>query len=134
MMKTEKAQAERLQDLGRRLRITKVVASRTVKGRFGDTFVGYAAEFDSVQEEGGRGLLHAGDGAAASQGVTLEEARIAGLLLGMQADISAHDHAFAGSNIQGEEHAAAIQGIKHNYSLLISELLGGSPDLEKDTK
>lgn len=116
-----------------RLRVTKVVCTRAVKGRSGDSFAGFSAAWDTTQDDGG------GQGAdlietigeddakrAASQGMTLKEARIAAHLLGMQADVTAFEHAAAGSILKKHECDRAVEAIKFNYGQLMAELLGGS--------
>jgi len=110
-----------------RLKITKVVATRSVKGRAGDHYVGFSAAWDTIQDDAGTGgdlmLVQDGDQAAADhQGMTLKEAKIAGYILGMQADITAHQHAAAGGSISPEQCKSAVQAIKGNYSRLLAEV------------
>lgn len=107
-----------------RLRITKVVATRSVKGKHGDVFVGYSSAWDSVQEDGGQGLVHTGGEAdEAAQGMTLKEAKMAAYILGMQADTTAFEQAMAGSIITPEQCERACKAIKHNYGQLMAKLL-----------
>ena len=109
-----------------KLRITKVVATRSVKGRSGDTFVGFSAAWDSVQEDGGQGLDGAmEDDEVASQGMTLKESKIAAHMLGMQADITAFEHAAAGSICRKPESDRAVEAIKHNYGQLMAAVFQG---------
>jgi hypothetical protein len=114
-----------------RLRVTKVVCTRSVKGKFGDHYVGFSAAWDSMQDDAGGGadLLSAqGEGetkiAVAQTGLSLKEAKVASLMLGMQADCAAHDHAMAGSNITVEQRESALRAIRNNYTKLIAETLG----------
>ena len=58
------------------------------------------------------------------QGMTLREGRLAALVLGMQVDIAAHEHAVAGSNITSEQLQNARRSIKANYTRLMLEVLG----------
>ncbi len=108
-----------------KLKITKVVCTRSVKGRSGDHFVGFSAAWDSVQDDGGRGLAETmDDSEVAASGMTLKEAKVAAYLLGMQADQTAFQNAAAGSLLTQAEAEHACKAIKHNYGRLMSSLLG----------
>jgi len=125
----KKALEDTIRNLTAHLRVTKVVCTRSVKGRQGDNYVGFSAAWDSTQDDaGGAADLSGAQGEkdtrlAAAQGMTLGEARMAALVLGMQADLSAHDHAMAGCNLPPEQHSGATQAIKHNYMKLMAERL-----------
>lgn len=109
----------------RNLRVTKVVATRSVKGRHGDHFAGFAACWDSVQDEpagAGKDLLSLTDDVA-STGMTLQEARVAYYLVSMQADIAAHEAALANGGISSQHCSDAIQALRGNYSMLIRKAL-----------
>jgi hypothetical protein len=112
------------------LRVTKVVATRSVKGKYGDTYVGFSAAWNTVQEDGGHDLLSTGDETDASTTVTsmtLQEALVASCLLAREADIAAHRNAMAGGNISPASCDAAIRAIKQNYSqVLVSVLDSGT--------
>ena len=107
------------------LRVTKVVATRCVKGPKGDSFAGFSAQWDTVQEDGGQGLLEAGDGETPSNAMTLRDAKIAGYLVAMQADIAAHEHAMASGSISVQYCKDAVRGIKNNYGKLIKDTFEG---------
>lgn len=120
-----------IQRIKQNLRITKVVCTRSVKGKFGDHYVGFSAAWDSIQDDAGGGAdLNSaqGDGetkvAVSQTGLSLKESKVASLMLGMQADCAAHDHAMAGSNITPEQREAALRAIRNNYTKLIAETLG----------
>lgn len=121
-----------LEHIRKRLRVTKTVCARTVKGPGGDTYVGQAAAWDTLQDDAGGGgselIPSAGSdaGLAYGRGMTLLEAKLAGYILGMQVDIAAHDHAMAGGNMAPEQRDAAVRMIKHNYCRLIAEALKGA--------
>ena len=109
----------------RNLRITKVIATRSIKGKNGDSFAGYSAAWDSVQEDGAKGFDTLADaGADADRGMSMKEARVAHYLLAMQADISAHEAALAGGNISPDFCRDAVASIKRNYGKLIRAVLG----------
>ena len=121
------------------LRVTKVVCTRSVKGRGGDNFVGFSSVWDSIQDDAGGAvelLPTMGEGdvqiAQSQMGMTLREAKMASLLVGMQADIAAHDNAACSGNITSEYRDQAVRAIKGNYARLIVDLLGGETSGEKD--
>jgi hypothetical protein len=109
------------------IRVTKVVATRSVKGKGGDTYAGFSAAWNTVQDDAGGGIdALLNDTAEAQGGMTLKEARIAHLMVAMQADLAAHDAALAGGNISNNYHREAAKAIKTNYIRMIRETLAGS--------
>lgn len=104
------------------IRVTKVVATRSVKGARGDSYAGFSAAWDTIQEDGGHDLIHTGD--ASGPGMTLKEARIAHYMVAMQADIAAYEAALAGGNLPVRTCQDAIQAVKANYGKLIQRALG----------
>lgn len=121
-----------LQRIKSNLRVTKVVATRSVKGQRGDHFAGFAACFDSVQDEGagiGKDLvetLDPTDGNVATGGMTLKEARVAHYLVSMQADIAAHEAALASGSISSQFCSDACKAIRSSYGKLIRRALEGN--------
>jgi hypothetical protein len=116
------------------IRITKVVATRSVKGKGGDTYAGFSAAWNTVQDDAGGGIdALLSDADESKSGMTLREARVAHLMVAMQADLAAHDAALAGGNISNNYHREAQRGIKANYSRMIRETLAGAP-APADTK
>lgn len=116
------------------LRVTKVVATRSVKGKYGDTFVGFSAAWNSVQEDGGQNLVNAGDDADESKtltGMTMEEAVVASCIIAREADIAAYRNAAAGGNISKDTSDNAIAAIRSNYSKMIVQALGVASDAPK---
>ena len=113
-----------LKNVSSRIRVTKVVATRSFKGRRGDNYVGFSAGWDSTQDDAGGepegGVNQADD---VQSGMTIKEAKVASLILGMQADIAVLDNALAGSSITQGECETARRGIKSNYNVLISRAL-----------
>ncbi|NBR00939.1 MAG: hypothetical protein EBT79_06410 [Actinobacteria bacterium] len=114
------------------IRVTKVVATRSVKGKGGDTYAGFSAAWNTVQDDAGGGIdALLSDTAEAQSGMTLREARVAHLMVAMQADLAAHDAALAGGNISNNYHREAHRGIKANYSRMIREVFAGAPQSDK---
>jgi len=111
------------------LRISKVVATRAVKTKNGDFFVGLSAAWDSTQEDaGGMGtdLIDAMDEgeqhlATVQRGMTLKQSVIAGMILGMQVDIQAVTHALCGGAISEGEFNNAVKAIRRNYMSKLGE-------------
>lgn len=109
------------------MRVTKIVATRSIKTKGGDFFVGFSAAWDTVQEDGGQGLVHVEDERAeAANGMTLQEARVAYYLLAMQADISAHEAALANGALSATACSDASKSIRNNYGKLIRMVLNGN--------
>lgn len=116
------------------LRVTKVVATRSVKGKYGDTFVGFSAAWNSVQEDGGQNLVNAGDDTDESKtltGMTMEEAIVASCIVAREADIAAYRNAAAGGNVSKDQSDNAIAAIRSNYSKMIVQALGAVADAPK---
>jgi len=107
---------ERVQKIRDALRVTRVVATRSVRGRFGESFAGFTAGLtDDVSDR--TGLV--ADAEEASNGMSLADARIAFYLVAMQADEVAYEAAVAGGDISPEACAEAIRRIRMNYNRLI---------------
>jgi hypothetical protein len=114
-------------EIKRHLRVTKVVCTRSVKGRNGDTYVGFSAAWDTVQDDAGGGIdLIADEGM--SKGLTLKESKLAALILAMQVDLAAHNHAAAGGNLSEVELQKVRNGIQIGYHQLIAEAMFGNGD------
>lgn len=111
------------------LRVTKVVATRSVKTGRGDFFAGVSAGWKTVQDDaGGPGAdmeLTMTDAEQVQQGMTLKEARIARYIVAMEADIGAYEAAYANGAISQSKKNEAIKVVKNNYGLLIREVLMG---------
>ncbi len=112
------------------MRITKVVCTRSVKGRNGDHYVGFSAAWDSTQDDaGGGGTLMSTMPdtevviGQSQTGLTMKDAKVASLLLGMQADLAAYDNAWASHDVTAEQRDTAHKGIKSNYGKMLMELL-----------
>ena len=103
------------------LRVTKDVCTRSVKGQRGDSFAGFSAAWNTVQDDGTQGMEDVGDDDVPTQAMTLKEAKIAGYLLAMQADISAYQHAWAGGSIPKSTMDDAIRNLRINYLKLVTE-------------
>lgn len=110
-----------------RMLVTKVVATRAIKTKQGDFFVGFSAAWDSKQEDAGGGgadLIDALPENVPPQGMTLKEAKIAGYLLSLQVDLQAQDSALAGGAMSVDTHRRNQQMTRQNYDRLLEMELG----------
>ena len=110
------------------VRVTKVVCTRSVKGQRGDSYVGFSAAWDTVQDDAGGGgdlasPLDETNGLVSANGLSLKDARLAALMLGMQVDIAAHAQAMAGGNLPQAQYEEAAKAIRNNYVKLIADLV-----------
>jgi hypothetical protein len=115
------------------IRITKITTTRSIKSRNGDTFCGFSAAWQSVQDDhGGMGAdAHsepADDAAAAAQGLSLSDARLARLLLSMECDVAALESAMANGGISANYYADAVRAVRSNYHQLIQQEMGVTPN------
>jgi hypothetical protein len=113
----------RLANIIARMRVTKVVATRSVKGAHGDTFVGFSAAFDTVQEDRIESVMAPGEDASSVGAMTLREAQLAALLLGQQADLAAYRNAVAGGNVGNKYYEEAVRLVNSNYATLLGKAL-----------
>lgn len=120
---------ERLRGVRSKLRITKITVTRSVKGRNGDSFVGFSAAWQSVQDDmGGPGAdimpTSGEEEVVASQGMTIEEAKIARYMLAMECDIAALESAAANGSISAKFFQDSVAGVTANYNRLVLRALG----------
>ena len=129
MTSEEQMVEQGIQHLVDALSVSKIVVTRSVKGLRGDSYLGFSVSFETIQDDaGGRGsdLISAQDGDVAlamKQGLSLKDARLASLLLGMQVDCAAHEQAWAGGNITRVQCDETVRAIKQNYTKLLADTL-----------
>jgi len=124
---------EQLRKIRKGIRITKITTTRSVKGRNGDSFVGFSAAWQSVQDDhGGPGAdVQANpedDRVYAAQGLTLKEAKLARYMLAMECDLAALESALANGSITPNYFKDAVRGVKNNYDMLVLREMGALPD------
>lgn len=125
----DESQLALIRGVRERLKMTKVVATRALKTKKGDFFVGMSAAWDTQQDDAGRfgtDLISAMDEqdtqiAVSQGGMSPLEARVAACMLAMEVDLQAHAAALAGSAITEGEYRQACHGIKANYGRLIAQ-------------
>lgn len=131
---TDEAIKAELQRIRANIRVTKVVATRAVKGKGGDSYAGFSASWNTVQDDSGGGIESLFDDATEARGgMTLKEARVAHLMVAMQADLAAYDAAWAGGNISASLRDEAHRGIKANYNKMIREAFNPTQQKTTDT-
>ena len=124
---------EKLRKIRKGIRITKITCTRSVKGRNGDSFVGFSAAWQSIQDD------HGGPGADvqadveddqvyADQGLTLKDAKLARYMVAMEADLGALESALANGSITPNYFQDAVRGVKNNYDALVLREMGALPD------
>lgn len=110
-----------------KLRITKVVATRSVKTKSGDFFAGMSAAWDSVQDDaGGPGAdldLLTSTSAVASSGMSLLDARLSSTLLAMEATTAAWRAALIEGAITDTEFETRTTRVRRRASDQISAIL-----------
>jgi hypothetical protein len=115
----------RLKEIEGKLRFTKIVASRNIKGRGGDVFTCFSVMSEDFQDPSAEAVS---DPEIASQGMTLDEARIAHLIVAQMADIAAHEQALATGSITPDFFRDRVSGIKRNYGKLIAWAMKVRPE------
>jgi hypothetical protein len=114
------------------LRITKVVATRSVKTKRGDYFAGFAAAWNSVQDDaGGAGAdmeLMTTAAEEAMSGMTFQDAILAHSLVALEADIAAYSHARADGAMATSEFGEAVKALKNNHAKIIRDRLMSTPN------
>lgn len=124
---------ERLRRIRKGLRITKITCTRSIKGRNGDTFVGFSAAWQSVQDDhGGPGAdvmaTATDDQVYAAQGMPLKDAKIARQMLAMECDLAALESALANGTISPNYFKDAARGVKNNYNQIVLREMGALHD------
>lgn len=94
------------------LRITKIVTTRSLKTREGDTYTGFTAHWDTVQDDDPSGDIP-------SKPLTIEEARIAHLLLAKETDVASYTSAIANGSVGLEEGQKAISMLNQRYEHIL---------------
>jgi hypothetical protein len=110
------------------LSVTKVVVTRSVKTRNGDYFAGFAAAWNTVQDDaGGPGadmdLAPMTTADQAQSGMSLKEAITAHTLLALEADTAAYGHARVNGALSDSEYNDALAATKNNHAKILRDRL-----------
>ncbi len=124
---------ERLRKIKRGIRITKISCTRSVKGRNGDSFVGFSAGWQSVQDDysgPGADVMNEpeADKTYVEQGLTIKDAKLARYMLSMEVDLAALESALANGSISPDYFEDAVRGVRHNYNQLVLREMGALPN------
>lgn len=120
---------ERLRRIREGIRITKITCTRSVKGRNGDSFVGFSAAWQSVQDDQGGlgadvGADREDDATYAAQGCSLQDAKLARYMLSMECDLAALESAAVNGGISPERFRDSIRAVKEAYNRLVLREMG----------
>ena len=99
-----------------KIKVTRVICSRTVKCSQGDVFVSLSSCWNT--------LFSGGPEEEVSAGMTLKEAKMTAYLLGLDVDQIAFARAMAGGLMTSAEYEKGLTALRNNYSLLTAQLLG----------
>lgn len=117
-----------------KVRIQKVVVTRSIKTSRGDFFVGFSAAWDSVQDDSMHSIESCMDDDAHDiSGMTVSEARLATLALGMQVDLAAITNAHTGCGLNDEEARSLLTTTKDRYSKRIDAVVKQRAELAQKT-
>jgi hypothetical protein len=132
----DKDRKDQIQNAVNRVRdnmtVTKVVATRAVKTKRGDFFVGMSAAWNSVQDDsGGMGsdmdlTMETSD--HVSSGMSVIDARIAQHILNKEASVAAWGNALTEGAISFESYEARVNQIKSNTVAHIDRILPEGKD------
>jgi len=127
-----KGQRDRIQAIRSRMRVSKVVCTRSIRGPGGESFLGWSVGFESRQVDAGGAsdLMGVQDGdeeqaALREYGMSRGDAKLASLLLGLDVDLQSLDNAVAGNVISAEDREKRLRAVKANYQQLLQAALGG---------
>lgn len=126
---------QRLRRIRDGIRIVKITCTRAVKGRNGDSFVGFSAMWQSVQDDhGGPGAdlqpSNEEERASLEQGISLKDARVARYMLAMECDIAALESAVANGSISPSYFHDSVRGVRENYNRFILREMGVRDDAD----
>lgn len=135
-MSTDLKEIQRLVDDTRsKMRITKVVATRAIKTRKGDFFCGMSSAWESRQDDvlghGADAALSAEDSDISSSGMSIEEARVAQVLLHLEATLGACRAALTDGAITMRDFDYRVHQAKKNTLAHLSRLISKTEAKEK---
>lgn len=114
------------------LRITKITATRAIKGSTGESFVGFSGGIDSIEDKTDTMLDEVERQQSIEGGLSLKDAKLAHLILAMHTDLQAIDVAWASGSITAQYRSDFLRATKQRYALLIRELVLGPQTAPSD--
>jgi hypothetical protein len=118
-----------LERIASQIRVTKLVATRSVRGNTGESFAGFSAGFDSIEDKSGITMEESEIVEIPRGGLSLKDARIAYFMLSMHADFSAIDAAWASGSISDQHRKDLQAATKRRYGLLLRKHIAGDGDV-----
>ena len=125
---TREEAEKKLRRIRKGIRVTKITATRSIKGPRGDTFIGFSAAWQSIQDDfsgpGADVMPEPEDEAAyAEQGLSLSDAKLARYMLSMEVDLAALESALANHTIGLEFYEKSVVSVKQNYNALVHKAM-----------
>lgn len=102
-MSDKKALKEQISSIKAKAKVHQITVSRIVKGRGGDVFVSLNTSYP-VEED---------------NSLSLKEARLASHIIGLEANLLAHEQACAGGILSLEEYEKRVAEVKESFAYLI---------------
>lgn len=112
---------ERVASVRSHLRVTKVIATRCIRTQKGDFFCGMSSAWNSAQDSTDLDVLSDSD--VAESGMSLEDSKIAHILLTMEVGIGAHRAAVSEGALTNEEYENRVKQIKRNTLVALQKIL-----------
>jgi hypothetical protein len=124
-----------MRKIAAKMKVAKIVVTRSVKGRQGDSFVGWSVFSDSLQEDGaGQGKDLTGlveDDDIRRQGVSLEQAQMMTFIAGRMVDDMAYQKAAAGGLISEAASQDSRMVLRRKYREILRRAVFEA-DVEED--
>jgi hypothetical protein len=112
--------------LRKKLAITKITVTRSIKSPRGDVFVGFSSAFDTVQDDisgpGSDSELLVSDSEVKQSALTLDEARMSHLVLSLEVNLAAAKTAFAEGFLSQDEYNNQIKSIRRRHTMMMVTL------------
>lgn len=112
---------DRVAAVRNRLRVTKVIATRCIRTQKGDFFCGMSSAWNSAQDSTDLDVLSDAD--VAESGMSIEDSKIAHILLTMEVSIGAHRAAVSEGAITNDEYENRIKQVKRNTLVALQRVL-----------
>ena len=114
---------DRIKKLRSQLSVTKITATRSLKGPQGEIFLGYSANFETCQLDATRGLLMETEHEVPAQAKSLSEAKLASHLLAYDVDVGVLQHALASGTLSEDYVEEMLDHNRRRYTRLIAKEL-----------
>lgn len=129
---------DRLINIARRLRVTKIVSTRLIRGTNGEYFTGFAAGLESIQENASYGvdLIHTMSDHevqdVVERGISVQDGKLAALYLSWKVDEACHEAAMAGGGITAHDLELKKSQLRSGFGRAVREIIGGPSNDRRD--